>query len=69
MEDRQHKGRGLAGAGMGQAHDVVPLHDQGDCLCLYRRWGYITGRGNAGRNLVVKIKCVQFNKLLKFLSC
>ena len=38
MEDGQHKGRGLAGAGMGQAHDVVPLHDQRDCLCLYRRW-------------------------------
>ena len=66
MEDGQHKGRGLPGAGMGQAHDVVPLHDQRDCLCLYRRWRYIVRRGNAGRDLVVKIKCVKFHKFLFF---
>ena len=53
MEDGQHKGRGLPGAGMGQAHEVVPLHDQRDCLCLYRRWRYIGSRRNAGRDLVV----------------
>jgi hypothetical protein len=53
MEDWQHKGRSLPGAGMGKAHDVVPLHDERDCLYLYRRWRYIVRRGNAGRDLVV----------------
>ena len=66
MEDGQHKGRGLPGAGLGQAHDVVPLHDQRDCLCLYRRWRDITRRFNAGRDLGVKIKCVKFHKFLLF---
>ncbi len=62
IEDRQDKGRGLAGAGMGQAHDVVPLHDQGDCLGLDRGWGEIACRDNAGGDLGVKIKCVKFHK-------
>ena len=67
MEDGQHKGRGLSGAGMGKAHDVVPLHDQRDCLCLYRRWRYIARRGNAGCDLVVETKCVKSHKLLIFI--
>ncbi len=53
MQDRQHKGRGLAGAGMGQAHDVAPLHDQRNCLFLYGCWRYIARRGNAVRDLGV----------------
>jgi len=53
MEDWQHKGRGLPGAGLGQAHEVAPLHDQRDCLCLYRGWRYLARRGNAGRDLFV----------------
>ena len=66
MQDGQHKGRGLAGAGLGQAHDVLPLHDQRDCLFLYRRWRDIARRGNAGRDVGVKIKCGKFHKFLFF---
>ena len=64
MQDRQHKGRGLPGAGLGKADDIVPLHNQRYCLFLYRRWRYIVRRGHSGRDLVVKIKCVKFHKIL-----
>ncbi len=53
MQDGQHKGRGLAGAGMGQAHEVAAGHDQRDGLGLDRRRRQVGSRRNAGRYLVV----------------
>ncbi len=66
MEDGQHKGRGLPGAGLGQAHEVAPLHDLRDCLRLYRRWRDITRRFNAGCDLGLKIKGVKIHNFLLF---
>ena len=34
VEDRQHEGGGLAGAGLGQAEDVTALRGRGDGLLL-----------------------------------
>ena len=37
VDRRQHEGRGLAGAGLGDAEQVAPGENSGDCLRLDRR--------------------------------
>jgi hypothetical protein len=43
MQDRQHEGSGLAGAGLGDPEDVAPLKLRADGLRLDRRRGVETG--------------------------
>ena len=42
LQDRQHEGRGLAGAGLGAAHDVHPADQQRYGLGLDRCWFGVT---------------------------
>src|SRR5210317_1070364 len=48
VEDWQGKRGGLAGAGLGQTHDITPLHDRGNRLGLNRCWCNKARRGDTG---------------------
>ena len=60
LQDRQDEGRGLAGAGLGQAHDVVSLEGRRDGLLLDGRGLEITDGLDPGRDIGVKIKMAEF---------
>ena len=66
MQDREREGSGLAGAGLRQTHNIMPLHDQRDRLGLDRRRRCITRGLDPGRDMGVKIKYFKFHKLLFF---
>jgi hypothetical protein len=56
VQDRQHKGRRLAGARLGQPDDVLPGHDRRNSLYLDGGRFGVAQRFDAGRNLGVKVK-------------
>jgi hypothetical protein len=49
-EHRQHEGRGLAGAGLGDAEYVLACEDVGDRLFLDGGRGGVTGGRNCGED-------------------
>ena len=51
-EHGQHEGRGLAGAGLGDAEHVTPLEDVGDRLLLDGGGGGVACRRYGGDNLL-----------------
>ena len=59
VENGKGKGRGLAGAGLGQSHDVTPGHDRRDRFFLDGCRCDIPGCGYACGNLVMKRKCLK----------
>jgi len=67
MQDRQGKGRGFAGAGLGQAHDVLAGHDLRNRLGLNGGRSDITRRHDASRDLGVKLETCEIHKILFFL--
>ena len=54
MQDRQGEGRRLAGAGLGDAQQILALHDVGNGLGLDRRRLLIAGRGQGGQESLVQ---------------
>jgi len=66
VQDRQGERGGLAGAGLGQAHDVQALHDGGDALFLYRGRCGIAGCRDSGRDLGMKIECLEIHETPSF---
>src|SRR5438552_97308 len=56
LQNRQHEGSGLAGAGLSQAHEVVPLHDGRYSLKLNGRGHSISQRLHARSDTRVKIE-------------
>ena len=56
VQDRQGKRGRLAGAGLGQAHDVAAFHDRGNGLGLDGGGGGVAGGRDAGRYTGVKVK-------------
>ncbi len=55
-EHRKDEGRGLAGAGLGDAENVAARQDVGDRLFLNGGRGGVAGSRNCGENLVGKTK-------------
>ncbi len=53
VQDRQGKGSGLAGAGLGQSHDVMTVHDLGNCLGLNRGGCGVAHGSDSGNHLGV----------------
>ena len=51
VQDRQAESGGLAGAGLGAAHDVLARKDDGDRLLLDRGGGGVAGLGHGPENL------------------
>jgi len=51
-QHRQHEGRGLAGAGLGDTEDVLAGEDVGDRLFLNRGGGHVAGASDGGEDLV-----------------
>ncbi len=64
VQNRQAEGGGLAGAGLGQAHDVAPLHDCGDRLRLDRRRFGKSGRSERRIDFRVKFEMVESHNIL-----
>ena len=62
MQDRQREGSGLAGAGLGQAQYIAPLHNRRDRPGLDRRRPGITRSRYSGRDKRMKIKRIEFHK-------
>ncbi|MNE23497.1 hypothetical protein D3C80_1167530 [compost metagenome] len=54
VQDRQGEGRRLAGAGLGDAQQVLAQHDVGDGLGLDRRRLVIARRGEGGQKSLVQ---------------
>ncbi len=46
VQDREEKGGGLAGAGLGAGDEVPPLQRHGDAAFLYRGGGGVAGAAN-----------------------
>ena len=61
LQQRQHEGGGLAGAGLGQAHHVAPLRDQRDRLLLDRRRHAVAQGLDPCRDARIKIKCLEIH--------
>jgi len=60
LQQRQNKGRCLAGPGLGEAHDVPPVQDVGNGLMLDRRGagiGLLMDRGGDVRMKIELLKC------------
>ncbi len=66
IQDRQCEGRGLAGAGLGQTHDVAPLHDRWNGLLLDGGRCDIAGLLDTCCNDGVKIKRLKLHDTPSF---
>jgi len=56
LQQGQRERRRLAGAGLGRAHDVVPLQHWRDCLRLDRRHGLVAQIGHGLRQRCSELK-------------
>src|ERR1700686_3187516 len=56
MQDRQREGRGLAGAGLGDADNVAARHQERDGLGLDRGWREVLFLGGGTGNGVVEFE-------------
>jgi len=68
MQDRECEGSGLTGAGLGQPHDVAPLHDRRNCLGLDRGGLHVARRCNAGRHVGMEVEFLEVH-LVSFFLC
>src|SRR3546814_781347 len=69
VEDRQREGRGLAGAGLGDAEDVLALKAIGDRLRLNRRRRFITLVGQGAGNRFGKAEFGKSFQLFTLKTC
>jgi len=62
LQERQREGRGLAGTGLGAAHDVLAGHDQRNGFLLDRRRFGVTLFGNGAENFGRKAELVKTHR-------
>ena len=68
LDQGQQKGRGLAGTGLGQTHDVAPFQNMGHGLGLNGSGGGIAHGLDVGRNDAVKIERCEIQNTILWLQ-
>ena len=69
MENGQHEGGRLAGAGLRQTQEVSAFHDGGDCLLLDGSGGGVADGLDSGENSRIKVELFEAHRECLLLDC